>query len=169
MSMVTAPAALVKNIYNLGLGQFLPDASRRFFGSQSNIFDAIDFVQQNSGEMRNRQRALQKDFGYQLDKLTNSSCMDDLAILRNARQTYSMSMVAYLDQLTATPVWKAAYDKATVADGLNTLTRFTWQTKLCARLTVRPRWFRAPTPDAARLTSGSRSRTMGTGTIITIS
>ncbi len=115
---VTAPARLVQEISRLGLGQFLPNATRRFFGSQSNMFDAIDFVQQNSGEMRNRQRSLQKDFGFQLDKITNSALIDDAAKLRTVHQTYSMAMVAYLDQLTATPVWKAAYDKATVADGM---------------------------------------------------
>jgi hypothetical protein len=117
-SFITAPVDLVKNMKALGLGQFLPDASRRFFGSQSNMFDAIDFVQANSGEMRNRQRSLQKDFGFQLDKIINKDIVDDATQLRAIHQTYSMAMVAYLDQLTATPVWKAAYDKALVADGL---------------------------------------------------
>lgn len=117
-SFISAPVDLVKNIYNLGLGQFLPDASRRFFGSQSTIFDGIDFVQANSGEMRNRQRSLQKDFGFQLEKIVNKSVMDDAAQARAIHQTYSMAMVAYLDQLTATPVWRAAYDKALLHDGL---------------------------------------------------
>lgn len=115
---VLAPARLVKEIANLGLGQFLPDAARRFFSSQSSVFDGIDFIQQNSGEMRNRQRNLQKDFGFQLDKITNSSLIDDAAKLRAIHQTYSMAMVAYLDQLTASPVWRGAYDHALVEKGL---------------------------------------------------
>jgi hypothetical protein len=118
MSFIGAPAALVKNMKDLGLGQFLPDATRRLFGSQSNMFNTIDFVMDNSGEMRNRQKALAKDFGYELNKIMNTNLLDDAARLRAIHQTYSMAMVAYLDQLTATPVWKAAYDKATVADGL---------------------------------------------------
>lgn len=116
-AMVLAPARLVQNIYDLGLGQFLPQAAQRFFGSQTNMFDTFNFVFENSGEMRNRQRSLQKDFGFQLDKITNSSLIDDAAKLRAVHQTYSMAMVAYLDQLTATPVWKAAYDHALVEKG----------------------------------------------------
>ncbi len=115
---VLAPARLVKDIYDLGLGQFLPQAAQRFFGSQTAMFDAFNFVFENSGEMRNRQRSLQKDFGFQLDKITNSSLIDDAAKLRAVHQTYSMAMVAYLDQLTATPVWRAAYDHALVEKGL---------------------------------------------------
>lgn len=117
-SIVLAPARLVKNIADLGLGQFLPDAARRFFGSQSAVFDGIDFVLENSGEMRNRQRSLQKDFGFQLDKVTNANLLDDAAKVRAAHQTYSMAMVSYLDTLTATPVWKAAYDHALVEKGM---------------------------------------------------
>lgn len=111
---VLAPVRLVNDIRKLGLGQFLPEASRRFFGSQSNMFAMTDFVLENSGEMRNRQRSLQKDFGYQLEKITNSNIMDDAARVRALYQTYSMGMVAYLDTLTATPVWKAAYDHALI-------------------------------------------------------
>lgn len=117
-SMVLAPARLVQNIYDLGLGQFLPRAAQRFFGSQTNMFDTFNFVFEHSGEMRNRQRSLQKDFGFQLDKVTNSSLIDDAAKARAVHQTYSMAMVAYLDQLTATPVWKAAYDHALVEKGM---------------------------------------------------
>jgi hypothetical protein len=116
-ALVLAPVRLVQNIKDLGLGQFLPQSAQRFFGSQTNMFDTLNFVYENSGEMRNRQRSLQKDFGFQLNKITNSSTIDDLAVLRNMHQTYSMSAVSYLDQLTATPVWKASYDKA-IIDGV---------------------------------------------------
>jgi hypothetical protein len=111
-SFVLAPAELIKNIKALGLDQFLPEEARRFFSSSSNVLSTYEEVMSKSRELPNRQRALQKDFGFQLNKLVNKNMMDDVAQLRAYHQAYAMSMVGYLDLLTATPVWKAAEAKA---------------------------------------------------------
>jgi hypothetical protein len=111
-AFVLAPAELIKNIKALGLDQFLPEETRRFFSSSSNVLSTYEEVMSKSRELPNRQRALQKDFGFQLGKLVNKDMMDDIMQLRAYHQAYAMSLVGYLDLLTATPVWKAAEAKA---------------------------------------------------------
>ena len=115
-SFVLAPAELIKNMRELGLGQFLPEETRRMFSSQSQMFETMNEVMSESLELPNRVRSLQKDFGYQLNKIVNKNIIDDAAQARAIYHAYSMSMVSYLDLLTATPVWKAAKSKA-LAEG----------------------------------------------------
>ena len=115
-SFVLAPAELIKNMRELGLGQFLPEETRRMFSSESQMFETMNEVMSESLELPNRVRSLQKDFGYQLNKIVNKNIIDDAAQARAIYHAYSMSMVSYLDLLTATPVWKAAKSKA-LAEG----------------------------------------------------
>ena len=115
-SFVLAPAELIKNMRELGLGQFLPEEARRMFSSDTKMLETMNEVMSESLELPNRVRALQKDFGYQLNKIVNKNIIDDVAQARAIYHAYSMSMVAYLDLLTATPVWKAAKTKA-ILDG----------------------------------------------------
>ena len=115
-SFVLAPAELIKNMRELGLGQFLPEETRRMFSSESQMFETMNEVMSESLELPNRVRSLQKDFGYQLSKIVNKNIIDDAAQARAIYHAYSMSMVSYLDLLTATPVWKAAKSKA-LAEG----------------------------------------------------
>jgi hypothetical protein len=111
-SFVLAPAELIKNMRELGLGQFLPEEARRMFSSDTKMLEVMNEVMSESLELPNRVRSLQKDFGYQLSKIVNKNIIDDAAQARAIYHAYSMSMVSYLDLLTATPVWKAAKSKA---------------------------------------------------------
>lgn len=110
MSFAAAPLELTKNIAKLGLGN-LPPIARRFFANDSNFMKMYNEVQEQSGEMRNRQRNLQKDFGFQMQKILQKNIVDDLGYYRTLHQAYSMALVAYVDLLTATPVYIAVRDK----------------------------------------------------------
>lgn len=109
LGFAMGPLTLMANIAALKAGN-LPEIARRFFASDSNMTKAINEVMELSGEMRNRQRSLQKDFGFQMQTVLRQSIVDDYAYYRALWQANSMAMVAYLDMLTATPVWKAVYE-----------------------------------------------------------
>lgn len=111
-SFALAPMELARNMKQLGLGQFLPNEAKRFFSSNTQMWETINEVMAESQELPNRVRTIQKDFGFQLEKVFNKNYWDDLMMLRAAHNSYAMAMVSYLDLLTATPVYKAAKAKA---------------------------------------------------------
>src|SRR5262249_47592549 len=67
-----------------------------------------------SMELSDSHAALPKDVGSELAKMVNNIFLDNSVRLRAIYDAYAMSMVAYLDLLTATPVWKAAESKALI-------------------------------------------------------
>lgn len=109
-----APLELAKNIRELGLGQFLPNEAKRFFSSDTKMWETIDEVMAESQELPNRIRTNQKDFGLQLEKVFNKNFADDLMVLRAHHNSYAMAMVSFLDLLSAVPVYKSAKAKALV-------------------------------------------------------
>lgn len=111
------PLQLIKNMKDLGMGQFLPDAARRFFANEEQMKSLSEWALANSPELRNRQRSMQRDFGAQMSKVVSQGFVDDAARVRALHIQWSMAMVAYIDQLTATPVFMSKYKEARV-DGL---------------------------------------------------
>lgn len=109
----------VKAVKELGLGQFLPQTIRRMYANDAQMVEMIRWANEMSPELRNRQRAMSKDFNYQLDQVVSKNLIDDAANVRAAYLTWAMSMVGYLDQLSATPVWVAAFEKAVRVDKLD--------------------------------------------------
>lgn len=112
------PLQLIKNMKDLGMGQFLPDAARRFFANEEQMKSLSEWALVNSPELRNRQRSMQRDFGAQMSKVVSQGFVDDAARVRALHIQWSMAMVAYIDQLTATPVFMSKYKEARV-DGLS--------------------------------------------------
>ena len=108
-AFAAAPLELIKNISKLGLGN-LPVVSHQFFSER--FVEKYNEAQEQSGELRNRQRTAQNNLEQQMAKVFKRGWIDEAAHMRFLYQTYAMAMVSYIDLLTATPVWLAARDHA---------------------------------------------------------
>lgn len=109
---------LAAQMKELGIAQALPDVSRRFFANPAETFKQIDWALETFPELRNRQRAIGRDMQAQLANIVSKGFVDDVARMRSLNLAWSMKFVAFLDQLTATPVAIAAYRKG-IAEGLS--------------------------------------------------